>query len=432
MSPQELVLPEWRTAKPAKHAVLQGLSLEGYEGARELATWLDRKQMLHVGPGDGGLAVRTRAFVGSVTVGPLRITITPKVGGSLLIKLLRYAYRLRNLGLYEQHQGATAAEHFQDLLLHQLAEEAEELFLRGLHRRYKEQRQSLPVPRGRIHFGRMAAGEGLLTAALPCRFHDRDEDCLPNRVLLAGLHLGGRLACDEDLAARLRQLARHLGDSISEFGLDRATVVRLRRERSRLLSAYDAALALIQLLVEGAGATVASQREARLPGFLFDMNRFFERLLERFLTENLPDAEVLTQEPLRGLFAYDKAAGRRAPRPRPDFVVRCHGRHPAVLDAKYRDLWEEPLPREMLYQLALYALGQPHQKESAILYPTVDEDAIERRIFIKDPQTGRPVGSVALRPVRLGQLAELLARSSPDSEGGELQAFARQLAFGPA
>jgi 5-methylcytosine-specific restriction enzyme subunit McrC len=115
---------------------------------------------------------------------------------------------------------------------------------------------------------------------------------------------------------------------------------------------------------------------------------------------------------LKGMFRYvpwQNPLARREPALRPDFAVLRGGRLLAVLDAKYRDLWETSLPREMLYQLALYALGREGGERTAtILYPTADEDAREQSISIQEPVHGVPQARVVLRPVNLLRLEKLL------------------------
>jgi 5-methylcytosine-specific restriction enzyme subunit McrC len=102
---------------------------------------------------------------------------------------------------------------------------------------------------------------------------------------------------------------------------------------------------------------------------------------------------------------------RRPPVPRPDFGVFHQGKPVAVLDAKYRDLWEGQLPREMLYQLAVYATTQ-ELGAATILFPTTNGSATEARIAVYDPVFGRQVAQVNLRPVVLPHLEKLLMAKS--------------------
>ena len=430
-----IALSEWSSVTPARDARLQGLSFNATPRARALVEQLRQRKRLQVVELHDGIAITTHSFVGALTIGPLRILIEPKIPGDALLRLLRYAYGLRQLDLYATHAGTVASACFQDLLLYQLAAEVQELLSRGLHRRYQEQRASLAMPRGRIDFRRLVVAGGTATAELPCRYHERDEDCFPNRVLLAGVRFAAKLAIDPVLATRLRQLARFLEDRVGTILLEPAVLTRLRREENRLLAAYAPAFELIALLAHdiGATATAESKEAIELPGFLFDMNRFFERLMERFLTEHLPDCQVLGQQTLRGLFTYDRdhnPLGRQAPRPRPDFVIKAPGGRTAVLDAKYRDLWGDSLPREMLYQLAIYTLGGLGGGVAAILYPTTAVDATEQRVRVREPLQGNVVGTVALRPVMVEHLADLVMARPTAQVMEQRRALAAKLVWG--
>jgi 5-methylcytosine-specific restriction enzyme subunit McrC len=103
----------------------------------------------------------------------------------------------------------------------------------------------------------------------------------------------------------------------------------------------------------------------------------------------------------------------------------------AILDAKYRDLWENPLPRDLLYQLALYAMGH-EVGTSTILYPTIHPRATEARIEVRDPLHGGRRAMIALRPVVLDRLEGLVTARTTTAVLRERRAFAQIMAFGMA
>lgn len=426
-------LAEWQAVSPTSGSPTEGVGLGDDPSVRDLARRLSDSRMLEVQELRTGLSVRSSSFVGRVRLGGVEVTIVPKLRSEALLTLLRYAYGLRNLHLLPSTAQGTQALGFQDILVWQLVEEAGELLARGLRRAYVRREEALASPRGRIDFQAMAGRGSLVGSSLPCVHHSRDQDRPINRVLLAGLRLAASVAADRGLRNQAGGLADTLGETIATIRLDRQVFRRLDGEMDRMTRPYEPAVSLIRILHEAGGLSLGEgEIVPRLPGFLFDMNRFFQALLARFLGDNLPEYVVRTEHRLKGMFAYLPGWNPRrsqAPTPRPDFLVSQGPKTVAILDAKYRDLWENPLPRDMLYQLAMYAMSQ-EGGTATILYPTTHAQATEARIEVRDPLLGARRALVVVRPVVLERLEGLISDKPTATSLRESRSFAHSLAFG--
>lgn len=259
---------------------------------------------------------------------------------------------------------------------------------------------------------RMADPKRCSNGSLPCSYFHRSQNCLHNQVLTAGLRLGGQIAQTEFLRTDCHRMASLIGKNVDEILLTSDIFKRMQRKSSRLTAAYDPALRIIGLLMQGSGIMLKKTAPTpALPGFLFDMNRFFQALLSRFLSENLKGFRIRGEQRIRGMMSYLPGYNPRNKRPpcsRPDFIVERNTDAVAVLDAKYRDLWEHTLPRDMLYQLSVYALSQVGRGQATILYPTTISTAREARISISEPLRGVEKGKVILRPVHLNSLHDMI------------------------
>jgi 5-methylcytosine-specific restriction enzyme subunit McrC len=432
-------LREWQSWAPQPGGEGWEVFLDDGSPAQQTARELTREGNLSVVETRHGLEVVATSFVGRIQLGDVTITVRPKLHGLPLWNLMRYAFDLRALHSYDDTAYEAEPEAFHDVVVARLLDEATQLIARGLHRTYRARQEVLSSPRGRIDFVTLAR-ETTRAATLPCRYHVRSEDCLVNQVLRAGLALGARLATDAELSVSCRRLEARLGETVAPVELDHGTFSRLAAVRSRLTRAYVPALELVHLLADSSGIGLDGDEEATaLPGFLFDMNHFFQRLLSRFLHDALPGYAVTDEERLYGMMRYAPAynpRNRRSPEPRPDFVIRRGGRVVAMLDAKYRDLWEHDLPREMLYQLAIYALSRDAPgaaattASSVILYPTLAAAARESRIEICDPVRGRGRATVVLRPVDMNELSRLVALPPTAASADAQRRFALQMCFG--
>jgi 5-methylcytosine-specific restriction enzyme subunit McrC len=286
-------LMEWETAAPDTITELRELRLpDNPEIARSLRR-VNERDMVSIRELRSGLEIRTTSYVGSLTLGTLDLRIRPKVRTESFAVMVGYALGLPSVELLPEHVARLTAPAFQDLLVARLADESARLLARGIYRQYTPQEGPLGSPRGRILFSPLARQASVPAATVPCRYYERDEDVLPNQVLLSGLQFAATLALDARIRRQALRVAAALKESVRPVTLDAFTFQRLSRSRNRLLSAYDPAFALIRLLLAGHGISTDSADESHpLPGFLFDMNLLFQQALGRFLTESLEEVRV--------------------------------------------------------------------------------------------------------------------------------------------
>lgn len=425
-----IAIQEWKTASPQTHPSLAGFSFDDDPTARLLAQRLTQWQGVTFHELSSGLEIQTSSVVGSIRLGRLSLTIQPKMDALPLMNLLRFAYGLRDLEIFDKQGFSSRPLAFQDLLILQLIIEVEELLARGLQRRYLRNAASLVSPQGRMDFEQFTRQGGLINGTLPCTFYHRLENSLHNQVLLSGLLLAAKLTTDLILRSRARRLAGLLADTVTAIALNPQVLRRVERESNRLTEAYTPAIKLVALLLGEAGSDLDEPAEpVRLQGFLFDMNHFFQALLSRLLNDYLEGYEVEDEHQLKGFLAYVpgfELPSRHDPLPRPDFAIFQKGQLISLFDAKYRDLWREGLPRDMLYQLIVYALSQQNNRTATILYPSMDVTAREAKIQINEPIYGFPNGLVILRPVLLKVLEKYICERNIEN----LEKFAHQLIFG--
>ena len=430
-----ITLTEWETRGPTDCGDLAGQYLDQSPATKKLASELKRLRILEARELRDGLELSAFAHVGRVELGNVTVAVLPKIPGASLLKLVRYAHGFRRVPLPDDSLHLTDFHGIDELLISQLNGEVQELVSRGLMRGYRRTSERLGTLRGRIDLDRIVLDGGHATATIPCVFHARTGDTLLNQVVMAGLRLAASMTSVPGLRQEALGLVSQLEEEVSRVRLDSVLLERATHAVNRLTAAYSPALAIIRLLHDSQGIVLeGSNTRVHLPGFMFDMNAFFQLLVSRFLRENLAGYQVRDEQALKGMVRYSPSFNprrQRAPAPRPDMVITGHGSTCAILDAKYRDLWSNPLTREMLYQLVMYAVSVRPKPQSSILYPTMDPLARDARVDVSDPVHGSEIAQVWLRPVILPRLEELVSATTAAARRAR-EDLARRLAFGMA
>lgn len=288
--------------------------------------------------------LKAKHKVGVLRYGTLELRITPKVPVSRLLYLASY-----NDAPADWKQLDTLLDDIADPLsaiAEALAHFAERALRPTPLQGYVVHEEAERRLRGRVLFDRQLSARAGLTMPIELRFDEYELGIIENRVLKAALMVVEQAVADHHPA--LRRRLTHLRfqlDGVEPWtrGLQVPEI-----SFSRMNERYRPAL-LLSRLVLGSHSLEFPNQKHRGTGFLFDMNRIFESFLEAALRKELErvGGKVRGQDRVY-LDEADTVLMK------PDITWWRHGRHCAVIDAKYKRTTSQDYPSADAYQMLAY------------------------------------------------------------------------------
>jgi 5-methylcytosine-specific restriction enzyme subunit McrC len=292
----------------------------------------------------GRYRLTAQGFAGVLHTPNLRIVLRPKIPAANLLLLLDPDAPPDTVPDPAAAEPGTEAL---DFLARRLAEEMRSRAAAGLRRGYVERSDQQAFLQGRLD----VAAQSRETPAGRARFHTTREEFAPDLAV----HRLARATAEALLTSPLLTVPSRAALRVAVSGyaevpscpLDRAEFDAPSTDADRPLTD------LCRLLVEGMRPGDLPG-EVIGPGFLLDLERVFERYVERGLRSGLPPGVLEAQ----GEFIYHAPlpVGQPPLAGRPDFVVRQDRQVRCVLDAKWKAL-DGPPPAADVHQALAYAAG---------------------------------------------------------------------------
>jgi 5-methylcytosine-specific restriction enzyme subunit McrC len=347
------------------------------------ATW-DRQRVL----------IRPGPMVGTIVIGRLRVNVRPRLAAAEMATLIRYA--LGGTAGWQRSQVATAKVGLDELVCGVLADELTRVRNVGLSRQYVNRREPLPVLRGRPDFVGSFPWNDRGQTVVTCRYHELTCDVLDNQLVRAALERATLMDVTVATRRRLLEHRQAWAELASLRPVGREEFAAARARYTRLTEHYRLAHNLAELIVLGQRpAELYADATTPTGGLSLNMAWLFERFVARLVNDRLRPRGLVVRAQESDAGALVDRDGYRYRTVRPDLVVYRRDVPIAVIDAKYKELWQAtddgtPVRRignDDLYQLFFYAQrlqlrhGLASPPPAVIVCPLPEDDEREADVI---------------------------------------------------
>jgi len=378
---ETIYISEWSYLGPEKIKNNYGIE-ELREEDAEIIRDLEEQRKLELRELKEGLEIKTNSHVGLVKLSNFQLIITPKIDKFELAKMLSFTLDLEDINFRESEvQTGVKEANISDIIALTFINKAEEIFLSGLVKRYKEKEKEISSCRGKIIFNKVArdSSPGL---SLPCRYQELTPDISENRLILASLNELFNWVSNHILKIKLQIAAEKFSAKISREPLSGILLEEAKRDRDRLSEHYQPLIELAEIILKQKDFRIISG-ERGFNSFLIDMNDLFEKFLYRYLLKICPkNMGIKYQSRLANKFISDKGSDYSMI---PDYKFYYEGKLKAIGDAKYKNYSKREIQSGDLYQLTTYSIaGRGKTRQVFLYYPLERSEKVEKQYSLKN------------------------------------------------
>lgn len=311
---------------------------------------------------DGKVRLQTSSYVGLVSLSnEMQVRIRPKAAGGNFLRLLLYAHGASATTI-DSTVRALQGDLFLDAIGSLFLNRLEQVVSKGLDKDYRTKKERAEFLRGRLDLHRQLSRGNAATTTFEIEYDDLTHDTIENQTVLYATHLLTRLVTDSSVQSALRQREQQLRREVTlrPVRISELDAIHL----DRLKAYYEDVLRLARVVIQSTFVDNLQSGTQETYGVLVNMNRIFERVVERAAEDAMSQHPWQVEEQARigGLVT----GGTPTVNMYPDFVLRDQeGNVRVVGDAK----WKIGRPSQSdIYQMTSYQLAD--DVPGLLLYPS--------------------------------------------------------------